>query len=453
MFLNLAKVISATTLLIGAAQAQENTAAPPSSPGQPIPYLKGTPPSTQPDGWHVVVPESSVPKPEDAGTRAHTHYRLLVPNVQPQEPPQAQAVSPNVVVGSPFPGFLFETPASLACIYILVTPTIGCNPNTVTTVSTRGSKVIAIVDAFHNSSALADLQKFSAQFGLPAPTSANFQIVFASGSPPPADFGWAGEEALDIQMAHALAPHAKIILVEANSASDTDLLQAEDKASALVAAAGGGEVSNSWGGSEFSTEGTFDTHFATAKVVYFASTGDNPGVEWPSISAKVVAVGGTSTSRSNNTGGFFGEASWQDGGGGQSAFVTRPAYQNAISAIVGARRGVPDISADAYPYTGVWIVCGTGCGAPAGSWNVIGGTSVASPLVAAMVNAAGGFAASSAAELTKVYAGLGTTKFYDIKRGICGHHAGFQTTGGTAPAVTAWDFCTGVGSPHGLSGL
>lgn len=137
--------------------------------------------------------------------------------------------------------------------------TPGCDPNKVKTVSTRGSKVVAIVDAFHDSSALADLQLYSTQFGLPAP---NLQVVFATGVQPPVDptFGWEVEESLDMQMVHALAPHAKIILVEAASNSGTDLLQAEDVASKLVAAAGGGEVSNSWGGGEFAGESGFYDH-------------------------------------------------------------------------------------------------------------------------------------------------------------------------------------------------
>lgn len=421
--------------------ARAETIVTPTPPGESVPYVRGTPPGGKPDGWHVVVPESSVPRPEDAGSRAHTNYRVLEPNVQPEQPPRAEGVTP--AIGAPFPGYYFETPASLACIYGLVALTAGCDPNKVKTVSTKGSKVVAIVDAYHNSSILADLQKFSAQFGLPAP---NLQVVFAGGKQPQVDFGWAGEEALDVQMVHALVPHAKIILVEAASNSYVDLMVAEDKASALVAAAGGGQISNSWSGSEFKGQISLDIHFSKPGVVYFASTGDSPGVGWPATSAKVIAVGGTSTSRSPITGQFIGESSWSEGGGGVSLFVPRPSYQNGIKTIVGAWRAVPDISADANPDTPVWFVCGTGCGNTAGSWLLAGGTSVASPLVAAMVNAAGGFAVNSPAELTKIYAGNGTAKFNDVKRGICGPYAGFQAT-------SAWDYCAGVGSPHGLSGL
>jgi kumamolisin len=208
-----------------------------------------------------------------------------------------------------------------------VTP--GCDPNIVTTVSNRGSKVVVIVDAFHYSSALADLILYSTQFGLPAPTPANFQVVF--GTPdsvqPPVDptFGWEFEEALDIEMAHAMAPNAKVILVEAASDSNADLLFAEDVASALVAAAGGGDVSNSWGESEFPGQLALDSHFSRPNVVYFASTGDTPSVSWPSTSANIVAVGGASMSRWPLTGAFRWESSWSEAGGGLSAIVPRPA--------------------------------------------------------------------------------------------------------------------------------
>jgi kumamolisin len=430
------KVLIVTTLMIGAAHAQVSINVTP--PSAPTPNVAITSQSSPTAGGHVVTPASSIPGPGDAGKVAHTNISFWVPNYGTQ--PQAQAVKPKI--GPPFPGFFFNTPASLACIYSVVPATSGCDPNIVTTVSHYGSKVVVIVDAFHNSSALTDLQTYSTQFGLPAP---NLQVVFATGVQPPVDFGWATEEALDLDMAHALAPNAKIILVEAASNSHSDLLFAEDVASGLAAAAGGGEVSNSWGSGEFAVEATLDTHFATPKVVYFASTGDNPGTEWPSVSVNVVAVGGTTVSRSG-TGAFLRETTWASGGGGPSAFVARPTYQNGIR-IVGAARGVPDISAVANPSTGVWVYCSTGCGnAPAASWFDVGGTSVSSPLVAALTNAAGHFGSSTFAELRSLYALLGTNRFNGITLGLCGPASAFA-------AVPGWDFCTGVGTPHTPMGL
>ena len=124
-------------------------------------------------------------------------------------------------------------------------------------------------------SALADLQLFSKQFGLPVPTPSNFQVVFASGVQPARDLGWELEEALDIEYAHAMAPNATLYLVEAASDSLSSLLAAVDKASQLVAKAGGGQVSMSWGSAEFSGQTSFDSHFLTQNVVYFASSGDS----------------------------------------------------------------------------------------------------------------------------------------------------------------------------------
>jgi kumamolisin len=211
----------------------------------------------------VVIPDSAIERAEDVGVRAHTPYRIFVPadRVQRGGEPNGLAL-PDVVApaGPPFTGYAFETPASLACIYGLVTAVAGCNPNTFKTNPSGGSKAIGIVDAFDYPTAMTDLNKFSAQFGLPAVTSANFKVVFAggtggcAGSDPGNDPGWEGEQALDIEMAHAMAPSAKIFLVEAASNSFSDLMVAEDCATKLVAAAGGGEISNSWGGSEYPTE-------------------------------------------------------------------------------------------------------------------------------------------------------------------------------------------------------
>ena len=121
-----------------------------------------------------------------------------------------------------------------------------------------GSRAIAIVDAYHYATAASDLSVFSNQFGLP---QANFQVVYANGRQPPVNADWNIEEALDIEWAHAMAPDAKIYLVEAASTNFTDLLRAVSVANSLVSSAGGGEVSMSWGGSEFSGETSYDFYF------------------------------------------------------------------------------------------------------------------------------------------------------------------------------------------------
>jgi kumamolisin len=152
------------------------------------------------------------------------------------------------------PGGYFETPASLTCVYKQVKVVTGCSPAVVTAVSTHGSRAIAIVDAYDDPNAASDLAAYSTGFGLPKPTAANFEVVYATpggstqtSTPPPQDSpgGWEIEESVDIEMAHAMAPKAKIYLVEANSSGTGDLLPAVILASNLVAAAGGGEVTMS----------------------------------------------------------------------------------------------------------------------------------------------------------------------------------------------------------------
>jgi kumamolisin len=385
-------------------------------------------------GGHVETPESSIEQPEHHGVRAHTNYKLFVPNTG-MATAQTAREAPAQAEGPPYAGYFYETPASLGCVYQLVIPGPGCNPNTVTANPTDGGHAIAVVDAYHYPTAVSDLALFSAQFGLPAPTKANFQVVFANHRPPPVNVNWHVEEALDIEWAHAMAPNAKIYLVEAASSNFTDLLRGVSVANSLVNSAGGGEVSMSWGGSEFSGETSYDSYFTQSRVVYFASAGDSPGVIWPSASPNVVSVGGTSLSRNPTTGYFQGEMAWQSGGGGPSVYEARPGYQSAVSAIVGNQRGTPDVAADADPSTGVWVYAYP-------YWYVVGGTSVAAPVWAGIVNAANNFYPTSQNELVIVYANQGTT---EITVGSCGPNQGYMLKGG-------WNFCTGLGSPLGEGG-
>ena len=407
----------------------------------------------------VIIPESGMERAEDVGARMHTTYQIFVPAdlARSGAVPGSYAFPEQTVapaVGPPKSGYAFETPASIACLYGQVTPALGCNPNTFKTVPGGGSKAIAIVDAYDYPTALADLNKFSTQFGLPTMTTSTFKVVFAggtggcAGSDPGNDPGWETEQAHDIEWAHAMPPHAKIFLVEAASAYLSDLLVAEDCASKQVAAAGGGEVSNSWGGTEFSTETSYDSHFVKSTVVFFASTGDSAGTEWPSVSTNVVAVGGTSTARSNsgtNFGNFAVEAAWEGGGGGLSHYEPRPSYQSVLPSA--SHRLVPDVAADSNPNTGVWVYDNnpTGC-----CWYIVGGTSVATPVWAGIVNHAGHFAASSNAELTMIYKTFSTPTAYplyynDISSGLCGFYDGYVAT-------RNWDPCTGIGSPRGVLG-
>jgi len=373
----------------------------------------------------VIIPASSIAQPGDAGLRMHTNFRYIE-NISPSSPP-ANA----------------ETPGSLACVYNLVVVTKGCPIATAKTVPTGGSKVIAIVDAYDNPDASTDLATFSAQFGLPA---ANFQQVYASGKKPANNpGGWSLEEALDIEMAHAMAPNAQIILVEAASASSADLYAAETVAANLVAAGGGGEVSNSWSGGEYSTELSDEaTYFSTAGVVYFASTGDsglnNIGV--PAVFANVVAAGGSSIKR--KAGSFTGEQYWTGGGGGASKYEPLPSYQTGVSGITGSKREIPDFSADADPNSGPAMYDADKGNGFSGGWIQVGGTSVSSPFLAGVVNAAGKFGASSSAELTMLYADYSNATTYK---------ADFRDiTKGATSCKVGWDICTGIGVPKTYKG-
>jgi hypothetical protein len=251
----------------------------------------------------VEIPKSSVARRGDAGKFAHTNTMIYHPlgdsGFSTVPPPTA------------------NTPASLACAYHLVTPLVtGCPINGTTVNPTGGHGAIAIVDAFDDPNAAADLATYSTQFGLPA---ANFTVVFASGSRPPVDTtgGWELEEALDIQMAHAMAPAAQLFLVEATNNSFGALFQAEQVAAAMVSAAGGGTVSNSWSSSEFSSETSDDHFFTGSNVVFFASAGDGglvPG--YPSVSPNVVSAGGTALNRTNGL--LTSETYWNTGGPGIS---------------------------------------------------------------------------------------------------------------------------------------
>jgi subtilase family serine protease len=282
-----------------------------------------------------------------------------------------------------------------------------------------------------------DLNTFATAYGYGKP---KFTVVKV-GSPAP-NSGWALEESLDIEYAFGMAPNAQIYLVEANSNSFADLLAAEDKAGKLVAAAGGGEISNSWCGGDFNGETAYDKHFKQSGVVYFASSGDSGGaVCYPSASPYVVSAGGTTILR-NAKGLFTKEVAWSDAGGGPSLYEARPSYQDIIEKIVGTQRGTPDISAEASNVSYVEIYSQYGCG----GWCGVGGTSVASPTLAGIVNAAGEFNATTSAELTEAYGEYGVTKeykadFIDITSGSNGY-----------ACVAGWDYCTGIGAPKTYMG-
>jgi len=370
-----------------------------------------------------IYPPSSIETPADVGVRMHTNYIIYAP-------------SGSIVPASQPAG---ETPASLGCVYNIVSnPLSGCPINGSTSNPSGGSGVIVIVDAYDYPSAATDLSTFSSTFGLP---QANFSVQYASGRKPSngCRSGWQGEESLDIEWAHAMAPNAQIVLMEASSATNSALYQAVTAANSYIAAHGGkGQVSMSWGGSETSNESSSDHYFTQSGVVYFASSGDSPGVIYPSSSVNVLSAGGTQVNR-NSGGSYTNQTAWSDGGGGASRYESRPSYQNSISGIVGSHRGTPDLSFDASGGSPV-AVYNSNC---YGGWLEVYGTSVAAPSLAGIINNAGQFKTSSNAENTLIYSNLGYSQYFtDITSGSCGTHS----------ATTGWDFCTGVGVDNGLVG-
>ena len=375
-------------------------------------------PQAVPRGHGYLVPATTVERASDRGKRFHTNYLISIRDT-------------SGPCGTP-DGY---SPSQLRTAYEIP--------------ANSGSGAIAIVDAYDYPTSLADFNAFSAQFGLPTepstnPTGANndvFEVVYASGAKPAPDGGWSQEMALDTQWAHAMAPRAKIYLVEAASHATTDLMAAVNVAKLLP---GVREVSMSSGGAEYATVyTTYDSYFVQSGVTFFAAAGDIANqVDFPAASQNVVSVGGTSLNI-NASGVWLSETAWSDTSCGPSLYEPRPTFQNAVANLVGNFRGVADIAADADPNTGVSVFDSYGFPNNPGGWQVFGGTSAATPIMAGIANASGSTPASSQAEDTKLYAEIGSAHFHDISSGAAGHYA----------AGAGWDFPTGVGTPEGVGGF
>src|ERR1700722_2048289 len=284
------------------------------------------------NGHRIIVPDSSIPRPG----RIHTNYFIVDSGARNNDAPPPDA----------------ETPASLACVYKLVKGIKGCPIATSKNVPTGGVGAIAIVDA--------------------------------AGHKPPVYSNWEVEEALDIEWAHAMAPKAKLFLVESklctsNKCNTDPTWQAVKVAGELVAKNGGGVVSMSFGDAEWAQERQFDHYMTTPGVVYFAASGDG-GIGFPihpGASPNVVSVGGTFFNR-DSSGNFINEQYYTGGGGGGiSLYEPRPSYQDVIKKIVGSKRGTPDVASD-FCCAAIYLQ----------GWGEVGGTSWSSPTFAGIVSAA-----------------------------------------------------------------
>jgi subtilase family serine protease len=295
------------------------------------------------------------------------------------------------------------------------------------------TKTVALIDAQDDPDAEVDLGTYRKTYGLPACTTANgcFKKVDQTGGTnyPAPDTGWAGEIMLDIEMVSAGCPSCKILLVEASSESNDDLGTAVNTAVTLGAAV----VSNSYGGSEDSSNSTYDTeYYHHIGVAIFASAGDDAyGVEYPAAGQWVIGVGGTSLATSSSTRGWA-ESAWSDSGSGCSKYTPKPAWQTDKGC---AHKMVSDLSAIADPNTGVAVYDVYG----SGGWAVYGGTSVASPLVSAI------FAATGHATAYGATVWRHTTDFNDI----VGGSNGTCVTKYFCTAVAGYDGPTGWGTPIG----
>jgi subtilase family serine protease len=306
---------------------------------------------------------------------------------------------------------------------------------------------IAIVDAFDSPNAELDLNTFSTLYSLPACTTANgcFTKVSQRGGIdiPARNSGWEVEINLDTQWVHAIAPLAKIILVEADSNYDSDLFIAEAYAASVASV-----VSNSWSGGEYSGQSAWDQYMNQPYVTYLASSGDSGGfIGYPSTSSKVIAVGGTTLgigSKADHYPVIFPvvETGWSGSGGGCSAYTPSMPFQKPLVPTICKRRAVPDISMDADPNSGVLVRVSL-----QGGYYRVGGTSLACPMMAAVVGIANGVRQTGGKlplsnTLQHLYDnGLSPTYVRDITSGKAGVWPFVWNS------TVGFDFVTGLGVP------
>jgi len=306
---------------------------------------------------------------------------------------------------------------------------------------------IAIVDAYGYSALASDLAQYRSHYGLPACTVASgcLKIVNQQGQSAPlpanplANDDWTGETARDVDMASAACPKCKILVVQADDDQGNGLFIANATAATLGATV----VSNSWGGPEDNTVASSESYFNHPGIAIFVASGDNgyndggQGPDYPSTSAYKIGVGGTSLTPSSNSRGWA-ESAWSGGGSSCSTNVTKPSWQTSSAC---AMRMASDVAAVGDPNTGLAVY-----NAAQGGWSVVGGTSAASPLVAAI------FALTKNGGATAQFAYLNTGAFYDVtsgKNGTC------TTKSSTATAYlctgsVGYDGPTGNGAPNGM---
>jgi hypothetical protein len=308
-------------------------------------------------------------------------------------------------------------------------------------------RTVALVDAYDDPTAAADLAAYRSAAGLPVVPS--FKKVNQTGatsplpSEAPSDDDWTLEESLDLDMVSAACPLCNIVLVEATDDSGTGLYVAENTAASLA-----GYVSNSWGGTEASSDTSLDSeYFSHPGDVITASAGDSDyGVIYPATSPNVVSVGGTNLATSSTTRGWT-EKVWntttgsEGTGSGCSAYEPQPSWQTSLGLTGCSKRIDNDVAADADPATGP-AVYDTSNGN--GGWNEVGGTSASSPFIAATYALAGNPGNTPADDIY-----THTSNFYDVTSG----NDGSCSPAYLCTAETGYDGPTGIGTPNGIAGL
>ncbi len=357
-------------------------------------------------------------------------------------------VSPAVTYTSPLPGYL--TPEKLREAYELPSET-----------ASAPSQTIALIDAYDDPTAEADLRVFDEQFGLAACTSANgcFRKLNEEGNPsplPPAQGEWASEISIDLQMAHAICQSCRLLLVEADSEKFTDLGTAVN----VAASAGANEINNSYVGPERPAYAAYSSrYYEHPGVVLTASSGDcgyldqacpaePAAADFPASSPNVIAVGGTALSEDGQG---WTSTVWDESGSGCSDVFSAPPWQLDVGDFsqtgCGSARSVADVAAVGDPETGVDIYDSTPEGSgEASGWGVWGGTSVAAPIIAAEFALAGGADGASDPAAT-LYSHEGQSEaLYDVVAGSNGTCAGTLA----CQAGPGYDGPSGLGSPLGL---
>jgi subtilase family serine protease len=312
--------------------------------------------------------------------------------------------------------------------------------------ASQGSgETVAIVDAYNDPNAEADLAKYRSYYGLPACTTANgcFKKVSQTGSTtslPSSDSGWSEEMSLDLDMVSAIAPNAKILLVEAKSASMANLGTAVNEAVKL----GAKFVSNSYGGSESSSDTSYDSsYFNHPGVAITVSAGDEGyGAEYPAASRYVTSVGGTALSAASNSRGWT-ETVWKTSstegtGSGCSSYDAKPSWQTDASC---TKRMIADVSAVADPATGVSVYDSYGVTA---GWYTFGGTSASAPIIASVYALAG---TPGSSDYPAQYPYEHTSSLNDVTSG----NNGSCSTSYFCTARSGYDGPTGWGTPEGVT--